>query len=207
MILLITGPSGAGKGSVIGGLMAQDPRLAFSVSTTTRPKRAGEQEGREYDFVDEATFDALLAADAFVEWAVVHGNRYGTRRSRLDEMTAAGRIPVLDIDVQGGVQVLERFGPELVPVFLFPPSWQELERRLRSRGTDSDEVIALRLRNARAEVGFAHRYAYWIVNDELPATVARLRAVVTAEECRRQSWAVPPLAADGAGGPPGGPGA
>ena len=131
MILLITGPSGAGKGTVIAGLLAREPRLAFSVSTTTRPIRSGETDGREYDFVDDATFDRLVAEDAFVEWANVHLHRYGTRRSRLAEMEAAGRIPVLDIDVQGGLNVLKRFGDELVSVFLFPPSWDELERRLR----------------------------------------------------------------------------
>jgi len=196
MIVLITGPSGAGKSSFIGAWMATDPRLAFSVSTTTRPRRTGEVDGREYDFVDEETFDELVAGSAFVEWAVVHGNRYGTRRSRLQEMTAAGKIPVLDIDVQGGVQVLDQFGPELVSVFLFPPSWEELERRLTSRGTDAPEVIATRLRNARREVGYAQRYSYWIVNDDLPAAVARMRAVVMAEECRRENLGVPPLASD-----------
>ena len=161
MILLITGPSGAGKSSFIAKLMDGDPRLAFSVSTTTRPMRKGETQGREYDFVGGAEFDRLLKDDAFVEWAEVHGNRYGTRKSKLGEMNAAGRIPVLDIDVQGGVQVLGLFGSELVSVFLFPPSWEELERRLRSRGTDDDAVIATRLENARKEIGFADRYTYW----------------------------------------------
>jgi guanylate kinase len=123
MIILITGPSGAGKSSFIDRLMAADPRLAFSVSTTTRPVRAGEVAGEDYDFVDDEAFDRLLAEDAFVEWATVHGNRYGTRREVLAAMTAEGRIPVLDIDVQGGLQVIPQFGPELVSVFLFPPSW------------------------------------------------------------------------------------
>ena len=193
MILLITGPSGAGKSSFIGRLMEQDARLAFSISTTTRPVRAGERDGVDYDFVDEPTFDRLLEENAFVEWAVVHGNRYGTRRSRLDEMVAAGKIPVLDIDVQGGVQVLDIFGPELVSVFLFPPSWEELERRLVSRGTDSEEVIATRLANARGEVTLADRYTYWIVNDDLDAAVGRMRAIISAEESRRQSFDRPPV--------------
>ena len=193
MILLITGPSGAGKSSFIARLMAADPRLAFSVSTTTRPPRRGETDGRDYDFVDDAEFDRLLGADAFVEWAKVHGNRYGTRRSRLDEMTAAGRIPVLDIDVQGGLQVIDIFGDELVSVFLFPPSWPELERRLRDRATDTDEVIATRLANARREVELADHYRYWLVNDDLDAAVARMQAIVVAEGCRRQAHARPPL--------------
>ncbi len=193
MIVLITGPSGAGKSSFIGRLMAADPRLAFSVSTTTRPIRTGERDGIDYDFVDDARFDELLAADAFVEWAVVHGNRYGTRRSKLDEMTGRGLIPVLDIDVQGGLQVIPQFGAELVSVFLFPPSWQELERRLRSRGTDSDEVIDRRLQNARGEVAQAGAYDWWLVNDDLERAVLRMQAVIEAAACRRESWARPPL--------------
>lgn len=196
MIVLITGPSGAGKSSFIAGMMATDPRLAFSVSTTTRPMRSGEVDGRDYDFVDEEAFGHLVAQSAFVEWAQVHDNRYGTRRSQLEEMAAAGKIPVLDIDVQGGVQVLDQFGSELVSVFLFPPSWEELERRLTSRGTDDAEVIATRLRNARREVGYAPRYRYWIVNDDLAAAVDRMRAVIAAEECRSDILGTPPLESD-----------
>ncbi len=194
MIILITGPSGAGKSTFVKELMAADPRLAFSVSTTTRPRREGEDQGIDYDFVDEATFDRLIDEDAFVEWAEVHGNRYGTRRSELDRMTAEGKIPLLDIDVQGGVNVIGMFGPELVSVFLFPPSWEELERRLRQRATDSPGVIATRLANARREVGFAPHYSYWIVNDDLQEALARMQAVIKAEECRRESFSAPPLA-------------
>lgn len=199
MIVLITGPSGVGKSSFIGELMASDPRLAFSVSTTTRPIRPGEVDGREYDFVDDATFERLIANSAFVEWAQVHDNRYGTRRRLLEEMTGAGKIPVLDLDVQGGIQVLDQFGPELVSVFLFPPSWEELERRLTSRGTDAAGVITTRLRNARREVGYAPRYRYWIVNDDLAAAVARMRAVISAEECRSEILGIPPLESDDPG--------
>jgi guanylate kinase len=192
MILLVTGPSGTGKGTVINTLLGRDPRLAFSVSSTTRPIRAGEVDGREYDFVDDAAFDRLVAEDAFVEWAPVHLHRYGTRRSRLVEMEAAGKIPVLDIDVQGGVNVLKQFGDELVSVFLFPPSWEELERRLRSRGTESEEAVATRQRNARHEVGFANQYRYWVINDTVGAAVGRLEAILTAEACRARGE--PPLA-------------
>lgn len=191
MILLITGPSGAGKGTVIKGLLAREPRLAFSVSSTTRPRREGEVDGRDYDFVDDAAFDRLVAEDAFVEWAHVHLHRYGTRRSRLAEMEAAGRIPVLDIDVQGGLNVLKQFGDELVSVFLFPPSWEELERRLRARGTEDEAAIATRLRNARHEVGLAGHYRYWVVNDAWQAAGDRLLAILTAERCRARG--APPL--------------
>jgi len=194
MIVLITGPSGAGKSSVIQRLMANNPRLAFSVSTTTRPIRKGETDGVDYDFVDESVFVELLAEDSFIESATVHGNSYGTRRSLLDQMIAAGQIPVLDIDIQGGLNVIQLYGDKLLSVFLFPPSWADLEARLRSRGTDSEEVIATRLVNARQEVSLAHNYRYWIVNDDLAAAVNRLQAVITAEECRRESFLTPPLA-------------
>ena len=193
MIILITGPSGAGKSSFIGQLMAGDDRLAFSVSTTTRPMRSGEVQGVDYDFVSDSVFDQLVTEDAFVEWAHVHDNRYGTLRSYLDRMIADGKIPLLDIDVQGGVNVLDQFGAEMVSVFLFPPSWEELERRLTSRGTDSSEVIATRLANARQEVGFAQYYTYWIVNGDLQEAVDRMRAIITAQECRRDSFPDLPL--------------
>jgi len=193
MIVLITGPSGAGKSSFIHQLMDELPRLAFSVSTTTRPIREREVEGRDYEFVDSSVFESLIAEDSFVEWARVHDNYYGTRKCRLQAMIQAGQIPVLDIDVQGGVNVIDMYGSELVSVFLFPPSWDELERRLVSRETDSPEVVATRLHNARTEVGYAPRYKYWIVNDELDAAVARMKAVITAEECRPGSFSKPPL--------------
>ncbi len=196
MIILITGPSGAGKSSFIHKLMEELPRLAFSISTTTRPIREGEVDGRDYDFVDASVFDSLIEENSFVEWAHVHDNRYGTRKCRLQSMIDAGQIPVLDIDVQGGVNVIDMYGSELVSVFLFPPSWDELERRLVTRKTDTEEVIATRLRNARTEVGFASRYKYWIVNDELDCAVARMKAVITAEECRPAAFASAPLSGE-----------
>lgn len=193
MIVLITGPSGAGKSTFVTRLMAGNPDLAFSISATTRPRRAGEQDGREYDFIDDAAFDALLARNGFVEWAHVHDHRYGTTRHRLDELVRAGKTPVLDIDVQGGVQVIDLYGGRVVSVFLFPPSWQELERRLRLRGTDAPDAIERRLRTARKEVQSAPRYRYWIVNDDIDLAVGRMQAILTAEGCRREAFAAPPL--------------
>jgi guanylate kinase len=194
MILLISGPSGAGKSTVYHELMRREPRLGFSVSTTTRPPREGEHDGVDYHFVDDATFARLQNSGQFLEWAEVHGKKYGTRREHVEAMEAAGRIPLLDIDVQGGVQVLERCGTSIVSVFLWPPSWEELESRLRGRRTDADEVVATRLKNARWEVGFAHHYTYWVVNDEVEAAVVRLQAILVAEECRRERLDRPPLA-------------
>lgn len=193
MFVILTGPSGAGKSSVLARLLADDPRLAFSVSTTTRPQRDGEVDGLHYHFVDEAAFEAAVAAGEFVEWAQVHDNRYGTRRADLETLMAAGRIPLLDIDVQGGLAVLDLYPREAVAVFLFPPSWEVLEQRLSGRGTDDPAVVRRRLENARREVALADRYEYYLVNDDLDEVVARLRAIITAEGCRRVRWRHPPL--------------
>lgn len=194
MLVLISGPSGAGKSTFVKGLLESDPRLGFSVSTTTRPKRGRETDGVEYHFVDDAEFDRLVAEDAFVEWAHVHERRYGTRKLHIAEMQARGQFPLLDLDVQGGKHVIDLYGDGLVSVFIFPPSWEELERRLRGRGTDSEDVIATRLKNARWEVDYAEFYRYWIVNDDLDEALRRMRAVVTAETCRRVRWGPSPLA-------------
>ncbi|HPF34351.1 MAG TPA: guanylate kinase [Candidatus Krumholzibacteria bacterium] len=191
MLVLISGPSGAGKSTLVHRLLADVEALEFSVSTTTRPIRPGETEGVDYHFVDDAEFDRLLAADAFIEWAHVHDRRYGTRRDHVQAMIDAGRIPLLDLDVQGGKNVIDLMGDGLVSIFLFPPSWEELERRLRGRGTDADEVIATRLRNARWEVGYAEHYRYWLVNDDVAAAADRFRAILTAEACRRERAANP----------------
>ncbi len=194
MIVLMSGPSGAGKSTLVHALMKRDPRLRFSVSTTTRPMRDGETEGADYHFVDDAEFDRLLADDAFVEWANVHKRRYGTRKDHIAAMIDRGEIPLLDLDVQGGKQVIDLYGDELVSIFVFPPSWEELERRLRGRKTDADEVIATRLENARWEVDYAQHYGYWVVNDDKQAALGRLEAILGAEGCRRIRFGDPPLA-------------
>ncbi len=194
MILLISGPSGAGKTTFVRALLAEDARVRFSVSTTTRPIRSGEREGVDYHYVDDAEFDRLVAAGAFVEWAHVHDRRYGTRRDHIQAMIDRGEVPLLDLDVQGGKNVIDLYGDELVSVFVFPPSWDALETRLRSRATDGPEVIATRLRNARWEVGYAPHYRYWIVNADLPEALRRMSAILTAEQCRRERFREPPLA-------------
>lgn len=193
MLVLISGPSGAGKSTFVKSLVTAEADVVFSISTTTRPPRPDETDGVQYHFVDNTEFDRLIAADAFVEWANVHGNRYGTRRDHLQAMKDRGQIPLLDLDVQGGVHVIEMFGPEVVSVFVFPPSWDVLAERLRGRGTEDEAAFQVRLENARWEIGFADRYDYFIVNDDLNRALTRMHAILIAEQCRRIRFGPPPL--------------
>jgi guanylate kinase len=184
-VLVISAPSGSGKSTLVKGLMARVPGLVFSVSCTTRPKRAGERNGREYFFVSKRTFMQRVAAGEFVEWADVHGQLYGTTRGQIRKAQAAGKDVLLDIDVQGHRQVRRKL-PDAVSVFLLPPSYRELERRLRRRHSDSPEVIGRRLRNAHKEIKRWKEYDYLIVNDRVPGALRRLCAVVEAARARRQ---------------------
>jgi guanylate kinase len=193
MLVLISGPSGAGKSTLVKALLQAEPDLEFSVSTTTRPPRRGERDGIQYSFVSDEEFDRLVAEGAFVEWAHVHQHRYGTRRDQLEQMLQAGRTPLLDLDVQGGVNVIDHFGVRVVSIFVFPPSWQVLEQRLRARATEDEAAFRTRLENARWEISFAPRYEYYVVNDDLQAALGRLRAILVAESCRRLRCGAPPL--------------
>jgi len=192
-MLLVTGPSGAGKSSLLHWLMEQDARLGFSVSCTTRTPREGEVDGRDYYFVSREEFEERRDADEFVEWAEVHGNYYGTLSSELVRAESEGRIPVLEVDVQGGVNVIKRFGDRVLSVFVFPPSMEVLEDRLRGRGTDDEETIARRLSNARGELDQRNWYRYWLVNDDREQARADLQAIFRAEELRRERWSAPPV--------------
>lgn len=182
--LIVTSPSGAGKTTLVRRLLARHPELAQSVSVTTRAPRTGEEDGRDYHFVSRATFDEMVARGAFAEWAEVHGQRYGTSLEKVAEVRPRVKGMVFVIDQQGARQFKARV-PEAVGVFVLPPSLDVLERRLRGRGTDNEESVARRLRDARVELTHYGLFDYVVVNDDLDAASAELEAVVVAERARR----------------------
>jgi guanylate kinase len=180
LLFVITAPSGAGKSSLIRGLMAADPGIALSVSYTTRAPRPGEQDGREYHFVDPASFSAMLERGEFLESAEVHGHRYGTSQKVIERTRASGRDLVLEIDWQGAAQV-RLLHPDTIGIFILPPSMAELERRLRARAQDSAAVIRRRMQSAVEEMSHAAEFKYAIINKDFDDALQDLRAVVRAE--------------------------
>ena len=182
-LFVIAAPSGAGKSSLVNALLAQDARLQLSISHTTRALRGQEQHGREYYFISPAAFDAMVAADAFVEWANVHNHRYGTSRQSIADRILAGTDIVLEIDYQGAMQIKKLF-PAAATLFVLPPSWEELQARLVKRGEDSEDVIALRLKNAATEMAQAPHFDFVIINDQFERALADLRLVVQAQRLR-----------------------
>jgi guanylate kinase len=187
-IIVISAPSGAGKSTLIRRLLAASRGLGFSVSYTTRAPRAAEKHGREYFFVSPKVFERMVARDEFVEWADVHGHFYGTARKQLHAAQEAGQDILLDIDVQGHQQVRRQL-PESVSVFILPPSFEELARRLRHRHSDAPEEIERRLKKAREEITHWSEYEYLVVNDHLKDATQALRAIVRAARFRRPSQA------------------
>ena len=181
--IVIAAPSGAGKTSLAQELVRRNQGVVFSISASTRSPRSGERDGVDYHFVDEAEFDRLAAAGEFVEWAVVHGRRYGTLRREVEAALASGHTVVLDIDVQGARQVRERM-PEAVLAFVLPPSGAELIRRLQSRATENSGEQVSRLAAAAGELSALAEFDYVVVNDELERAVAQLEAILAAESCR-----------------------
>ncbi len=183
LLFVVSAPSGTGKTTVVERLVQVVPDLALSRSYTSRQARAGESDGVDYNFISRARFEEMIAADAFLEWADVFGNLYGTGAADAERHLAAGRDLVLVIDVQGARQVRGRFA-ETVGIFVMPPSYAVLEGRLRGRSKDPEDAMQRRLRTAREEVAAFTEYEYVIVNDELDACVERLRAIVIAERTR-----------------------
>jgi guanylate kinase len=183
LLFIVSAPSGAGKTSLVKALMAQDPTLRLSISCTTRAPRSGEEDGVHYHFLDRDAFSRAVAAGDFLEHAEVFGNLYGTRRADVEQGLAAGHDLILEIDWQGAEQVRQRL-QGAVGVFILPPSNAELERRLRSRGTDSDAVIARRLAQARDDMAQCAAYDYLVINGDFDAALRDLAAIVAAERLR-----------------------
>jgi len=183
LLFIVAAPSGAGKSSLIAALLKDDPKLALSVSYTTRAPRSGELDGREYHFVDEKTFLAMLERGEFLESAEVHGNRYGTSQTVIREVLEAGRDLLLEIDWQGAQQV-RRLISGSIGIFIQPPSVEELERRMRHRAQDSEAAIQRRLANAREEIEHACEFEYAIINKDFDMALQDLRAIIRAERLR-----------------------
>jgi len=185
LLIVISGPSGAGKGTICTALMEREPNLRYSVSATTRLPRQGEVDGKNYLFMDKEKFIVLREQGEFLEWAEVYGNFYGTPRKNVEAMLNKGYDVILEIDIQGALQVKEKF-PQGVFIFILPPSLEELETRITKRGTDTKDVIARRMSAAVKELAYVSEYDYVVVNDQVDAAVQRVRAIITAEKCRLQ---------------------
>ena len=182
-LLVLSGPSGAGKGTLVDRLIAARPECTFSISATTRARRSTEQEGVQYEFVSREEFEQRRAAGLFLEWAEVHGQLYATPTRFVDDEVRAGRVVVLDVDVQGGASV-RHARPDAVSVFIYPPSIEALRRRLLARKTDLPEVVERRLQNAPGELKQYREYDYLVGNDELAQETSRIVEIVDAEHSR-----------------------
>jgi guanylate kinase len=183
LLIVVSGPSGVGKGTVCSRLREMMPDLAYSISATTRLPREGEVNGVNYFFKTEEEFKRMIEEDAFIEWAQYVGNYYGTPRKFVEETLAQGRDILLEIEVQGAMQVKRRF-PQGVFIFLVPPSMEELRMRILHRGTESEAAIARRLMEASNEYKWIHEYDYVVINDEVEKACRRIQAIIEAEHCR-----------------------
>lgn len=186
MMLVLSSPSGAGKTTISRRLMEKDSNMAMSVSATTRPRRPGEENGRDYHFVDPTEFNLMVNRQELLEHAKVFGNYYGTPLQPVEEALAAGRDVLFDIDWQGAQQVAEKARQDLVSVFILPPSTIELDRRLHQRAQDPAEVVAARMAKASDEMSHYAEYDFIVVNTDIDESVAQVEAIVTAERLRRQ---------------------
>lgn len=183
---MVAAPSGAGKSSLVKALMELDAGVQHSVSHTTRAPRGQEFHGREYFFIDDAQFDEMVATNAFLEWAYVHGNRYGTSSATIQERISQGVDVVLEIDFQGAIQIKRLFA-NAVLIFILPPSWEELRSRLHRRGEDTPEVIETRLANAATEMAQAHEFDFVIINQLFDKALFDLKAIVHAQRLKYAS--------------------
>jgi guanylate kinase len=182
-LFVVAAPSGAGKSSLVKALMELDTRVVPSISHTTRPPRGQEVHGREYYFVSNETFDQMVIQNNFLEWAKVHGNRYGTSKHAIEQRMAQGVDVVLEIDFQGAIQV-KRIFPNAVLIFILPPSWEELRSRLERRAEDTAEVIELRIQNASSEMAHAHEFDFVIINELFERALFDLKAIVHAQRLK-----------------------
>lgn len=182
-LFIVSGPSGVGKSTVLKALLERRENARFSISATTRPIREGETDGVHYHFISVETFREWIAQEEFLEYAEYVGNFYGTPKKFVEAALDAGQDIILDIEIQGAMQVQERM-PDAVKIFIGPPSWEELERRLTSRGTNTPEDIQKRLVRAKVEVQTAHTYDYFVINDTIENAVRELDAIMTAEHCK-----------------------
>ncbi|MEP6557775.1 MAG: guanylate kinase [Burkholderiales bacterium] len=182
-LFVVAAPSGAGKSSLVKALMELDSRVLPSVSHTTRAPRGQERDGREYFFASVDQFDDMIKSNAFIEWAQVHGHRYGTSKFGIEERIAQGADVILEIDFQGALQIKRTFA-NAVLVFILPPSWEELRARLQRRGEDSDAVISLRLKNAESEMVQAHQFDFVIINELFELALFDLKTIVHAQRLK-----------------------
>jgi guanylate kinase len=185
ILFIVSSPSGAGKSTISRMLLEAEPELELSVSATTRPPRPGEVDGEDYHFVDLARFKDMVGDNDFLEWAHVFDHRYGTPRAPVEKALAEGRDVLFDVDWQGAQQLYQQVGGDVVRVFIFPPSLPELERRLRARGTDSEEVIGGRMARAAAEISHWDGYDYVLINDDVQRCFEDVQTILHAERLKR----------------------
>jgi guanylate kinase len=185
LLFVVSAPSGAGKTTLCRAMVRIFPRLHYSISYTTRPPRPGEENGRDYHFISAENFQGMSDAGELAEWAEVYGHRYGTSKTTLQRIQDEGRDVILDIDGQGARQLRDQ-DPQAICIFILPPSWEELKRRLSLRKTEPEAALEERLRKARAEMAQGRWYDYIIINNKLEKAQEELKAIILAEHCRRE---------------------